>query len=262
MNKPLFLGIAIAASASSFAQFADATNIWTSALGTKATRGAPDFTSAYDNTINFTGVGTSSGAVGPANGSTGTFMDADDLNVIASEFSKPVVGFTFSSSNGNSVVVNASPTVVFWTNNANAPATLLKTVRFNPIPLSALSVNLWTYAPGVPLFTLPASGKIFMGVSWDNFADVTNSGISDLQLSKVGQGVFNPPVVGSSADSFWTSNGFGNNAVNNPLGITTNFGGSPVASFGDSLTTVPEPGSIAAVALGLLAFRIRRRSRK
>ena len=262
MNKLFIVAAAFAASTSAFAQFASATNTWTGALGVKEHRTTPDAVTAYDNTVNFTGFASTSGAVGPANGSTGTFMDADDIIVLGSEKGKPVSAFTFSGANSNSVAVTASPTVVFWTDNLVSPGTVLAKVRFNPITIGALSVSLFSFTGTTPIFTVPTSGHLWMGVSWDDFSDVTDTGISDSQLALLGQGIFDPPVVGSSDDIFWSSDNFGNNAINNPAGGLFDFGQNPIASFGNSLTTVPEPASMAVLGLGALGLLRRRKTTK
>jgi hypothetical protein len=53
------------------------------------------------------------------------------------------------------------------------------------------------------------------------------------QLNLMGQGVFDAPTIGSSADVFWITTAAGSFfAPNNPVGSLSNLGGNPVANFG------------------------------
>lgn len=268
MNKLIWATLIGATASLSFGQFATATEIWAGQNGVKANRGGTDDVTAYSNVTTFSGFGFAwgSGQVGTGTqGVTSTWIDADDINFLPSEIGKGVTSFTFSSFNGNAAAVSASPTVVFWDDTAGSPSTMLAAVRFAPLSLTANSVNLWTYSPSTALFNLPASGKLWMGVSWDDFADIADTGITDAQLANVGQAIFDPPTVGSSADNFWSSDNFGSNLGNNPAGSDGwSFGGppnNPNANFGNAITTVPEPASMAAIGLGIAGLISRRRKK-
>ena len=259
MKKSILLGLALAASASSFAQF-NVSNTWTGALGVKSDTGSQDtFDTAYDNTVTFSGSGQSLGLVGVEGANNTTRMRADDLAVDPSQVGKGVTAITFSTANFNTVAVTAAPILTFYDDNAGIPGNLLTAISISPLPLVASSVQLWTL--GAPIsgvwFTLPASGKLWAGISFNDAAGTT--GITVAQLGSVGWGIFNPVAVGSSTDGQWRSTNTGANVVNSPAGSVVNFGGNPVANFGWKLQTVPEPASFAVIGLGLIGLSARRR---
>lgn len=110
------------------------------------------------------------------------------------------------------------------------------------VPLAAYSV---TNLPGeggwivdvdldTPSPVMPAD--IVMSVQFDNTVDA-------------GLLIYDPPVIGSSADMFWLNDGSGNWYY---------FGGNPVANFALEVEMVPEPASLALLALGGLALLRRR----
>ncbi|GEM_PF-3125112 len=74
--------------------------------------------------------------------------------------------------------------------------------------------------------------------------------------TKAGQILYNPPILGSSADMFYLDN-----TVATPPGTNQGwywFGGNPVANFLWAIEVCPEPASLALLALGGLML-IRRR---
>ena len=90
-----------------------------------------------------------------------------------------------------------------------------------------------------------------------------NNGTSTGQLdpipfmNELGMFVENPVSVGSSADLVFRSTNPGSNFVNNPPGATENNGGNPPYNIYWE-TVVPEPSSLAFLAIGVAGL-IRRR---
>lgn len=261
MKKLVSLTVIGLASAMSFGQLFNATNVWTGDVNTKATTGTNSdaFDLAYDNTVTYSGSGQSLGLVGAVGSSQSTRMRADDLTVAAGQAGKGVTTITFSTTNFNTTAVSAAPVLCFWDDNAGVPGNLLTAIGIVPLSLNASATQLWTL--GAPTsgtwFTLPASGKLWAGLSFNDNGGTT--GITVTQLGNVGWGIFNPVAVGSSTDIQFRGTNSGPSNVSNPAGGLTNFGGNPVANFGWKLETVPEPASMAAIGLGIAGLLARRK---
>ncbi|MFL6593907.1 MAG: hypothetical protein ACJ8HQ_00560 [Chthoniobacterales bacterium] len=225
-------------------------------------------TTFYSNLTTFTGQAYSPQASG-ATGS-GTFITplvADDLNLIAAGAGAAVTRFQFTVANFNATTVSARPIVNFYANNGSGggPGALLFSVTFNAVTLTGSSVSSFTFAPGGTLFTVPANAALWAGMMFDNGGTST---ATQAQLNNFGQGIFNPPTIGSSADVFFRSTANGPTG-SNPAGAFQNFGGNPPANFGWSVAgtaapAVPETGStilLLALAVGGVAVAQRRMER-
>jgi hypothetical protein len=218
----------------------------------------------YDNTENFTGFSFSN--AGATMGNKNTYLVADDLTYNPLLALAPVTSFEFSLSNSNTTTQGIMANVLFYDSNGTGggPGTLLASFTFNPISLATNSVTVVT-ATLTPLqyFTLPTDGTIWAGIFFS-----TSTGQSSTILNKFGQGLFNPPTVGTSQDELFYSTGLGPTG-SNPAGTiySSPFGANPPANFGWQLSTtvVPEPASAALFIVGglglLLAVQRRRTAR-
>ena len=230
-------------------------------FGGRATPGA-----SYSNIDTFTGSGFSHGGAAVLSGNTITRMVMDDLTFALPYLAgQNISSFTFSVTNLNTVAVSARPRVRFWLGDAagGAPGTYYASpgaigYTFNAISFGANSVGLFTGAIA-PAFLQPAAGQVlWAGITFDNNVGATGATIA--QMNNLGQGIFGPPVVGSSQDAMFhtaAAGSFFNTA--NPAGAITNFGGNPVANFGWEFN-VPAPGSIALLGMGGLLVARRRRA--
>ncbi len=222
---------------------------------------------AYSNVTTFSGYGYAGGGATSVSGDTITTMVADDITPVAGLAGDNVVSFTFSAGSFNSTTVSARPIVsIYEADNGGAPGTLLTTIVFNPIAFASDTVGLYTATSATGFFALP-SGTFYAGLSFDNNSGATGATVA--QLNNLGQGLFNPPTVGSSADSFFQAMSAGSIGTNDPSGSFYFFGGSPVANFGWAFTVataaiVPEPSSVVLsgiAGLALTGVALRRRAR-
>jgi hypothetical protein len=218
----------------------------------------------YSNITNFTGQFFTQGFSAQSGSDTITSTAADDITPMAGSAGNVVDGFTFTVANSSSSAVTARPIIEFWSNNGagGGPGTLLTAFAFNPIAFAGDVAEGFTFDPGTPLFTVPASGTFWAGITFDN--DNGTTGATASQLNLLGQGIFAPPTVGSSQDQFFQTTSGGAIPGSNPAGSLLSFSGNPVADFGWEFlanNSVPEPStlllsSIAAVAgLGVWARR-------
>jgi hypothetical protein len=224
-----------------------------------------DFTALYSDTTNFSSAGYHGGGATLVGGDTITAMVADDITAGAGLGGHSVDQMTFSVANFNSVAVSARAIVqIYAGDGANGgPGTLITALAFNPITFTAGVVQTFTFT-SPSIFTMP-TGLFWAGISFDDNNGATLATVA--QLNNLGQGLFDPPTVGSSQDAFFQSTDGSTTAANNPGGSFFFFGGSPVANFGWSFSTsqaVPEPSTLALSAVGglvLIGVRLTRRRR-
>lgn len=189
-----------------------------------------------------------------------TSLLADDLSLDASAVGEHVIAVQFNVANFNTAATAARPRIRIYAADgaSGGPGTLITGASFNPIVFAGGSVATFTWAAAPNTFLWPianaASLNIWAGIVFDNVGTAT----TNAQLNNLGMGVFDPPVVGTSADNGFGTFGAGSFFVNNPAGSQFNFGGNPVVNLGWSVI-VPAPGSMALLGLGgLLAARRRR----
>jgi hypothetical protein len=223
---------------------------WTAGEALNSTR-VVDPWARYSNVTNFTGQGSVNG--GAATGNAITRLEADDINMTAAL--PTVTNIVFSVLNLNTLGgVSARPRLRFWAADgvSGGPGSLIGGFTFNPITFNANSANLYFFNPSATAnFALPQN--FWAGMTFDNVGGTA----SVAALNNLGQLIFNPVDVGSSADVFFETTAAGSNFVSNPAGSFLNFGGNPAANFGWEF--VPAPSSLALVGLGALVAGRRRR---
>lgn len=219
----------------------------TATVAGRATPGA-----VYSNVDNFTGNAYANGGAANQAGNTITTLVADDI-LMAGPSS--ITSFTFSVANFNTVAVSARARVRFYAADGagGTPGTVITGFSFNPISFAASSVN--TFTGNVAAFVLPAA--FWAGITFDN--NTGGTGATAAQLNNLGQGIFDPPVVGSSGNIAFQTTGAGSFLANNPAGSTFNFTGlgAPIANFGWEF--IPTPGAAALFGIAGVAAARRRR---
>jgi hypothetical protein len=212
----------------------------------------------YSNVTNFTGFGVTNGGAANVGGNNITTLLADDITPGPGLDGGTVDAVTFSIANFDTSDVTARARVRFYAadGTGGGPGTLITGFTFNPISFAAGTVGLFTFSNGgLPLFSIP-KGTFWAGLTFDDNGGTTGATLS--QLNNLGEGIFDPPTVGSSTDSFFATNNAGSFFGNNPAGGFFNFGGNPHANFGweflgtAGTAAVPEPSPLLLGALASL----------
>lgn len=198
--------------------------------------------SIYSNVTNFTGQAFSNGGAAVQGTNTITRLVADDLTTTGTAPFN-IGGFIFSVSNLNAVAVSARPLVRLYQADGagGGPGTLITGYNFNSVSVPTNSFRTLSFVANVGVSN---TATIWMGINFDNNAGAT--GATAAQLNLIGQGIFNPPDVGTSADTFFITTAAGSFVANNPAGAQSNFGGNPVGNFG---WEVRRATTIQAIAL-------------
>ncbi len=205
----------------------------------------------YSNITNFLGLGILQGPSANQAGNQITRLRADDLTPTGAHAGQQVFRLTFSVANFNTVPVSARARVRFWFDDGagGTPGT------YYNLPASVgFTFNLFAFQPGVTLLngTLPANSfnmpgvRFWAGLTLDNG---TGAGGTAAQMDNLGQGIFDPPTIGSSTDVLFLTNGAGSffNTAN-PAGALQDLGTDP-ANVGWALS-VDEPVPAVASSWG------------
>jgi len=212
----------------------------------------------YSNLGTFAGNASANGGAISQSGNTITIMEADDITPVAGFAGSSVTSFSFTVANTNATAVTARAHARFWNNSGpgGGPGTLLYTFD---TPAQTYAANSVSPQPvvGVPAgsFVLP-SGTFWAGLSFDDNNGTTGATVA--QLNNLGQGIFNPPTVGSSLDRLFDTSSAGTFNFNNPSGsiLAAPFGGNPAANLGWQFTVqaVPEPTTLALCGFAAASF--------
>jgi hypothetical protein len=190
----------------------------------------------YSNITNFLGSAVTQGPSANQAGNQITRLLADDITPTGIHAGQQVSTVTFSVVNLNPVQVSARPRIRFWFADgaAGAPGTYYNVpaavgFTFNAFTMPPNSVTLLTGTLGAGTFTMPG-GTFWAGMTFDNNTGAT--GATAAQMDNLGQGFFDPPTVGASADVMFLTQGAGSFfPTANPAGALLNLGGDPVANL-------------------------------
>ena len=211
------------------------------ALGPPTDFGPAVFMVDYSNVTSFLGSGVANGGATLQGTNTITKLMADDIVPTGANAGYDVVQFKFSVVNFNSVPLTFRPRVRFWLADGagGAPGTYYSVpaavgYTFNPVTMNAGSATIFTATIPAGQFTMPGV-PFWAGMTFDNNGGAT--GATAAQLNNLGQALFNPPTIGTSADQFFLTQAAGSFfPTNNPAGSLANLGGNPPANFGWEFT--------------------------
>lgn len=230
----------------------------------QAAYGSPrlDPGASYSNIDNFTGQAFANGGTANQSGNLITRLVADDTTWAGPVLTgQSVLTVRFSVANLNTTAVSARARIRFWAADGagGAPGSYYSGVGFTFNAISfASGVTVLTGTIGAGLFPAVAPGQtLWAGLTFDNNSGATGATLA--QMNNLGQGIFNPVGIGSSADRFFQTTAAGSFfGTANPAGSLTNFSGNPVGNFGWEFI-VPAPSSLALLGLGGLVAARRRR---
>jgi len=136
----------------------------------------------------------------------------------------------YTVANFNSSSVSARPLLRFYQSDGSGgtPGTLILALTVNPMTFAPNSVAVFT-ANLLPGQLVVPTSFFWAGITFDDNFGTTGATLA--QLNNLGQGIYNPPTVGSSDDQFFATSSAGSFASNNPPGGMFNFGGNPLANL-------------------------------
>jgi hypothetical protein len=210
-------------------------------LGPPADLGPAVFMVDYSNVTSFLGSGVTHGGATLQGTNTITRLLAEDITPTGANAGYDVVQFRFTVVNFNTAAVTFRPRVRFWWADGagGAPGTYYSVpvavgYTFNPVMMNGLSASVFTANIPAGQFAMPGV-TFWAGLTFDNNNGTT--GASAAQLNNLGQALFNPPTIGTSADRFFITLAAGEFfGTNNPVGSLNNLGGNPPANFGWEFT--------------------------
>ncbi|MDX2149077.1 MAG: hypothetical protein SFZ23_16320 [Planctomycetota bacterium] len=218
----------------------------------------------YSNITNFRGQALAQGASAVQGTNTITRMLMDDIDAVQGDVIRTM---RFSVANLNTVAVTARARLRFWNADGvnGGPGTYFQSpVGTNPTPGPlGFTFNPLSFGPGVTTLTADFTGsefvipatKFWVGVTFDN----NNGGDQTALFNNMGQGIFDPVDIGSSADQVFLTTGAGSFFTTaNPAGSLVDLGAS-VANLGYEFVAVPTPGALALLGMGGLVAARRRR---
>jgi len=213
-----------------------------------STRGNPH--AFFSNVDTFTGSVSSNGGAVNLAGNVITRMVVDELTLTGPQTS--LTRLMFSVSNLNQSITGARARIrLYADDNGGQPGSLIVGLTSTPMSFGPGSVSLFSVT--LPVVAVP--GKVWAGILFDNNGGLTGAGASE--MNNLGQGIFNPPAVGSSQDMYFRTTTAGSFLSNNPAGTILTGGAGPIGNFAWEL--IPSPAGVTLLsAAGLWAARRRR----
>ncbi len=163
----------------------------------------------------------------------------------------------FSIANLNSAAVSARYRIRFYAADgaAGAPGTVIAAVSFAAFSNPGASLNLYTADFTANNITLPST--FWVGALFDNSGA---TGTTLAQLNNLGQALADPPVIGSSDNTFmWSSTAANTGLAANPAGGNISLTAPAPSNLAFEFAPVPEPTMIGMLPVACLLVARRRK---
>jgi hypothetical protein len=184
----------------------------------------------------------------------------DDINVHPVDAGKTIKSITFGMVQNDAAAFKFRVRMRFYQDSAGVPGAYISGFSYNfgnvPQGIYNQTFNILADIPGSPV-TLPASGKMWVGVTFDGNSTAAGTTPTVAQLNNLG--IYSSPITtkgSSNADIRRTDSPgsfVGVPPTPNSIISTDN------SKLGMSIEVVPEPATMAALGLGIAALARRKR---
>jgi hypothetical protein len=214
---------------------------------------------AYNSLTTYLGAAALNGGTANISGNLTTRLVMQDITPDPTQVGRMMTDVRFTVSNYNSVDVTVRPRVGFW--NADGPGGSPHTFisGFNYDVPTAIPANNIIILGVVPNGVLVPNGKFWAGLYLDDNFGTTGATIT--QMNMMGQGLFDPPVVGTTTQIYQSAVAGEYVGMSAPSGTISGVSGYSLG-WQIETTPVPEPAGLTLLGFLLIGVHFARRRGK